>query len=1166
MLLGAVGPHQVEFFEISEQGSGPAEPLAFFEIAADADNAPLAGPRLAAASHDLAALVFSRSGAVRAALLDPRAGVMFADLKVSAAGEWASQPSVVASPEGFTVAYVTVGSSGRSAVALGLSPEGVELWRASVAPTELASAAVVSASPSAHLVVLRTHALSLFSVTQGSLAFAGSLPVSATAGAVWAREGSLHGLFSTAGGLARIIAPLDSPQTAAFTPVAGGAYALELAASDSADGLLVAAVRMRSSTLLLRETSIGTFSSGMVSDVRSAAAASDAYGLARAALLRDSAYWPTLETLTAGDADAVAVTLEGPGVMLPTESGTFTATVRAVRSPVTLVGLDVDVPPGWSVAPPSGSVSLAEGQTAALSFGVGAPAGTPQGAYTITVRPAVVEAPYAVSAALQVSVPSGASVQPFCCSGTVDLLPGGSTVVSVTLVNRGASGVVSQVLPVAPAGLIVSPAVQTVSLAPGSTAQVAFTVSVSQGTAPLDGGTLTLRVIPSDLSPSTDVSMPARIRAVFAPELAFTPRDLSAPPGARQDLDMAIVNTGNVGGVVRLSASVEGIDASALSGLNPSMFVPAFTRVDLALVLTVPPGALAGTAFEVTVAAAHALSGAPAGAPASLTGSVEPSRSFRASLTQGAAVAPGGEARAVLLLENGGNAGLTVALAFAGIEPGFSLRVAEGATSGLVVPASGKLQISLSYRAPANAAPGGRDFTLTVAPSHGDALSLPFPVEVLATHGLTLRVVAPPAPLSSAHVEIASADFEIGNPGNAAARVALTFDAPLRALWLVSPAGTSAVSTPAAPFAVPAFSSLTVRASFAPAFAPRETLAAVRITAESFSGDTGTQVVTVERLRNDAGVTDLEIRPVRGAPEAGVLHTVFANISNAGPGVAVGLEAVLTANGAVVGRLQLAPLSPGLARLIQFDFVPRQAETELVLHLVSPEGGLDRDLGNNDAYLRYDVAVPSSGPSATQRAAVPVAAASLSIFALAALALSEIGKSTLISVLFLPLYVKLKPDEVLDQYLRGQIHGFIIANPGEHYNAIKDQLGVTNGALAYHLRVLERSGHIRPVRDGMYKRFYPVGVKIPRRKRLSPFQAAIVRAVRANPDVSQKRMAELLGVSNQVVNYNVKLLEDAGILKVDRSARASKVTLGPEAPPADEGLAAPPAPAQPASP
>ncbi|HEX9709905.1 MAG TPA: winged helix-turn-helix transcriptional regulator, partial [Candidatus Thermoplasmatota archaeon] len=137
--------------------------------------------------------------------------------------------------------------------------------------------------------------------------------------------------------------------------------------------------------------------------------------------------------------------------------------------------------------------------------------------------------------------------------------------------------------------------------------------------------------------------------------------------------------------------------------------------------------------------------------------------------------------------------------------------------------------------------------------------------------------------------------------------------------------------------------------------------------------------------------------------------------------------------------------------------------------------------------------------------------------------------------------------------------GYIIANPGEHYNAIKEQLGITNGALAYHLRVLEKSGYIRAARDGMYKRFYPVGVKIPKRRRLSTFQEAIVKAVRDQPALSQKDLAELLGVSNQVINYHVKQLEGAHIIRLERDGRASRIFLGPEAPPEEKPAA--PAPA-----
>ena len=73
----------------------------------------------------------------------------------------------------------------------------------------------------------------------------------------------------------------------------------------------------------------------------------------------------------------------------------------------------------------------------------------------------------------------------------------------------------------------------------------------------------------------------------------------------------------------------------------------------------------------------------------------------------------------------------------------------------------------------------------------------------------------------------------------------------------------------------------------------------------------------------------------------------------------------------------------------------------------------------------------------------------------------------------LPLYSKIRREEVLDQYTRGKIHGYIIANPGEHYNSLKAQLRLKNGTLAYHLRVLEREGYVKSVRDGPFKRFYP---------------------------------------------------------------------------------------------
>ncbi len=85
---------------------------------------------------------------------------------------------------------------------------------------------------------------------------------------------------------------------------------------------------------------------------------------------------------------------------------------------------------------------------------------------------------------------------------------------------------------------------------------------------------------------------------------------------------------------------------------------------------------------------------------------------------------------------------------------------------------------------------------------------------------------------------------------------------------------------------------------------------------------------------------------------------------------------------------------------------------------------------------------------------------------------TEPGKYRIL-LLFLPLYTRLNKDEILDQSTKENIHGYIIANPGEHYNVIRKRLNIRNGTLAYHLNVLKREKLIKSRRDGIYKRFYP---------------------------------------------------------------------------------------------
>jgi parallel beta-helix repeat protein len=145
--------------------------------------------------------------------------------------------------------------------------------------------------------------------------------------------------------------------------------------------------------------------------------------------------------------------------------------------------------------------------------------------------------------------------------------------------------------------------------------------------------------------------------------------------------------------------------------------------------------------------------------------------------------------------------------------------------------------------------------------------------------------------------------------------------------------------------------------------------------------------------------------------------------------------------------------------------------------------------------------------------------------------LTEGGKYKFVGFM-IPLYTRIKKDQVLNHYLRGRINGYIEANPGEHYNAIKYALNINNGALTYHLRVLERENVIVSKRDGMYKRFYPKSANIPKNyRRLSDVQKRIVKTINEFEGITQTEIANKLDISPQVVNYHVKILETAGIVQ-----------------------------------
>ena len=146
---------------------------------------------------------------------------------------------------------------------------------------------------------------------------------------------------------------------------------------------------------------------------------------------------------------------------------------------------------------------------------------------------------------------------------------------------------------------------------------------------------------------------------------------------------------------------------------------------------------------------------------------------------------------------------------------------------------------------------------------------------------------------------------------------------------------------------------------------------------------------------------------------------------------------------------------------------------------------------------------------------------------------TEPGRHAILG-LFYPLYTRIKREEILDHFVRGQVFGTIRTEPGVHFTAIRDTLGLSNGGLSYHLRTLEVAGFIRSARDGLYKRFYPSEGKETASDqgiRLSGLQKRLLDLLRRHPATPQRELARSVDVTQQSVSYNLRILQELGLVE-----------------------------------
>ena len=138
-------------------------------------------------------------------------------------------------------------------------------------------------------------------------------------------------------------------------------------------------------------------------------------------------------------------------------------------------------------------------------------------------------------------------------------------------------------------------------------------------------------------------------------------------------------------------------------------------------------------------------------------------------------------------------------------------------------------------------------------------------------------------------------------------------------------------------------------------------------------------------------------------------------------------------------------------------------------------------------------------------------------------------------------YSRIKRRLILDNCNRKKIFEYIKSNQGIHFNKILRELEFQPGALSYHLNVLEKGEYIKSIQDGSHRRFYLYGTKSDFKIILTTIQQRILSIVYERPGISQTNISKIIGRNKMVINYHIKILNDADLISLEKEGRERKI-------------------------
>jgi uncharacterized membrane protein len=447
------------------------------------------------------------------------------------------------------------------------------------------------------------------------------------------------------------------------------------------------------------------------------------------------------------------------------------------------------------------------------------------------------------------------------------------------------------------------------------------------------------------------------------------------------------------------------------------------------------------------------------------------------------------------------------------------------------------VRLSALIIAPVDAPAGDHEASVIFTARSGVSARAVFNVSVSQVFDLSIQTPTPS--LRAAPGEAVVAVLTVRNLGNGLDSIRLETDLP---------PGWKAYLTdfdqrPAELLVVPAGGLSMVIAQVLVPFSSSDAWSELSIAATSQSGLRARLVLRVGLLLPDLSLRVL-YSPQRFVAGQSVLATVEVSNTGESPARNVLVAFNVDGSGTMVERILLIPA--GSEKTATFGWTPETGRHVLRFEADPEHTVLEREEGNNIFLEKVAISGAPPEPATIPPALLVAGSASFLLGAIGLVAGgTEYGKYWFLGLLFIPLYTKIKKDDVLDHFVRGQVYGYIKANPGEHYNSIKKALSLKNGTLIYHLKTLERGEFIKSIIDGRFKRFYPKEMKLPEPSdeivlRMNHIQHEILRIIKESPGISQKEIAARIGLSTPTVHYHINIMMSARIINVKRAGRETQ--------------------------